>query len=499
MPKREATTTKKQPTKPIAPEPPPKPVVDETTGLPVLYDKLEIAEYSTASKKGPLTSTDWKDVLGWETEKEYQKRMCAEEPGSKPEAWLFGDVFHCRNLNGEKVRCNNNAQNRPFDEAWSEALIHTILYGQWAGPFTIPGGTVNGETVRISRYGRVLSGQHQGTACILAGEWLAKARADGSDHAANPKYPVWAKHAEPFIETIVVKGMSEDSRVLMTVDYNKPRSAADVFYTSEVFREATPPERKELCRTLATGVDMLWARTETKGYKTHPEIVGFLERHKSLLKCVEYIFQVNGGGLEGRKLSKLRLSHGVCAAVSYLMGCGASDGDAYRNPDAEGRVPPSEKGLDWSYWDRQEEFWDGLASAQDFIPVRQALVNLGDSSPSNPNNQGLGGRIPEKLAILARAWDQYRACNGQVPFTDADLAKGGCLCLSYSDLDSKGNKLPDNEITLLDVADFYGIDCPPKQSEAGDPPEPSREEIWGKDPEPEATAKLREAAAARRK
>ena len=476
MPKRRPA-----PVQPVAPAPPPTPTpAPPAPSLPVLYPELEITEYSTASAKGPLTVDDQKLLLGWETEKEFQQRKVSEFPATKPEAWLFGDLFHCKNVAGEKVRCNNNAHNRPFDEGWAESLVHTILHGQWAGPHTIPGETVNGETVRVSRYGRVLSGQHQMTGCILAGEWLLKARQEGKDPPTDPKYPVWRKHGAPFLETVVIVGLSEDPRVLMTIDYVKPRTAADVFYTSDVFKSCTPPERKELCRILASAVDVLWTRTDAKGYRTHPEVVGFLERHKRLLNCVTHLFKENSVA-GGRKISKLRLSPGVCSALCYLMGCGSAKttdySDEYRNQN-----PPMEKGLDWSTWDRAEKFWNLLASGKDFMPVRTALGLLVDSTPDS-DNQGLGGRGPEKLAILAKAWERWRDYAAGPIFDNSDLAPGGALCLSYSDLDDKGNKLPDGQIKLLDVADFDGIDCPesvgkgPTSKAAPMPPAPSRAEI----------------------
>lgn len=459
---------------------PPAPV---DNGLPVVYPELGITEYSTTSKTGPLGVDDIVQVLGWETEPEYQKRMLAEHPSSKPENWAYGDDFHCLNVAGEKVRCNNNAHNRPFDADWCEDLIHTVLYGQWAGPHTVPGETVNGETVRISRYGRTLSGQHQLTAAKLADEYLQKARAKDAA-MADEKYPAWIGHQHVFIETIVVTGLSEDPRILMTIDYVKPRSAADVFYTSDVFKGAKPAERKELCRVLAQATDTLWERTDTKGYKTHPELVGFLERHKTLLNCVEHIYSINSAAT-GRKLSKLRLSAGTCAALMYLMGSSDTSeatSDEYRNSS-----PPSEKLLNWDNWDKAEEFWTLLANGTDFGVVRTALAHLVDSAPDSDDNKGMGGRQGEKLAILAKAWEVWKdhPTSAGAPFDESDLAQDGRLCLYYSDLDDEGNRLPDGRIKLLDDNDFLGIDCPESLSKGGKatrtaapaPPAPTVEEI----------------------
>jgi len=278
---------------------------------------------------------------------------------------------------------------------------------------------------------------------------------------ADLKYPAWKGHEHPVLETVVITGLSEDPRVLMTVDYCKPRSAADVFYTSDVFKEATVAERKEMCRMLASAVDLLWTRTDAQGYRTHPEVVAFLERHKRLLACVEHIFKENGldktGGGGGRRISKHRISVGHAAALEFVMGSSGpkTDSESYRNES-----PPTEKNLDWSVLDAARAFWSGFAREKAFIPVREALGHLVDSGAENADNLGMGGRQPEKLAILAKAWELFKDDRSGAPFSMDDLADGGALSLSYNDLDDTGKKLPDGQIKLLDVADFYGIDCP---------------------------------------
>lgn len=479
-----------QPIAPVAPAPATNGAVVTTPSaapnLPVLYPEVKVVEYSTASKMGPLTIAMIEKTLGWETEEQFKTRKVKEVPGTKPEAWSFtipdvGDVYHCTNVKREKVRCNNNAGNRSFDESWCEKLVYTILHGRWAGPFTIPGETVNGETVRISRYGRVLSGQHQLTAAKLADEWLQQARAEGADD----RYPIWKGHEHVFLETLVVTGLSEDPRVLMTVDYVKPRSAADVFYTSKVFQESTPIERKELCKMLATAVSTLWERTDTQGYQTHPELVGFLERHMRLLDCVMSIFIANSAKAE-RKISKLRLNPGTSAALMYLMaasGTKPEDADDYRNM----KPAPSEKGINFDYWEKAEDFWTMLTDGRDFSPVREAFALVAKSAPDHPTNPGLGGRANELTALLAKAWQRWKdhPDSGGPAFDRDDLAKDGQLSLSYINADDKGRKLPDGRIKLLDVADFEGIDCA-EVAKDDDDYTPTQEEIA------EATERARE-------
>lgn len=504
--------TKSKPVQPVSPTPPPAPAqpvavtATKPPDLPVLYDRLEILEFSTAVDRGPITVQDIKDMLGWETESEFKVRKVREDPTSKPDHWLYGDDYHTTDLYGEKVRCVYNANNRPFDREWCDAIVEMILAGQWAGPFTVPGETVNGETIRISRYGRVLSGQHQGTALILASQKLAKAREDKVDSPTAPKYPVWRTKGEPFLETIVVRGLSEDSRVLMTVDYTKPRSTADVLYTSETFRTSPPVRRKELCRILAGAADTLWSRTDTKGYKTHPEVVAFIDRHSRLLDCVLHLFKCNGDGVaSGRVLSKLRLNPGQCAALMYLMGSSgpATDGDVYRNENPA----PSERYLDWSLFDKATQFWDGLATSREFMPVRTALAALFDSAPDKDDNFGLGGRGPEKLALIQRAWIRFRDHVGRGPvFTEDDRKPGALLDLVdlYTDKDENGRDLAEGEIRFTPCDDFGGVDAPDRNTQSRsahqppDPPPPSADEIWGTTTTAGQADKLREQAAARR-
>lgn len=467
---RKKSSTIDQPT-PVPTPPPVEEKVETVTvqdDREILYPTLEITERSIVSEKGPLYARDWKTILGWETEKEYQERMVQEDPTSKPEHWLYGEEYHCLNRKGEKIRCWNNSGNRPLDRHWCDHLVHMILHGQWAGPHTYPGETVNGETVRISKYGDVLSAQHQGTACIFADEDLQQSRTE-ERNAIWPKYPFWNGQEEVFIETIVVAGVSCDERVLRTIDYVKPRSMADMLYTMQVFRvnemggKRNQDERREMTKMLAVAIDTLWERTDAKGYKTHPEICGFLERHKKLLDAVAHIFVENNvrGPDGGRKISKARLNPGQCAALCYLMGASGTDegdSDEYRN-----MMPPDESKINWSYWNKGRDFWSKFAYDRSFLPVRHALGYLMESSINDEDNQGLGGRNDEKLAILANAWERFRDHPEEAgaPFDEEDLGPGGILYLTYSDLDDKGNKLPDGRIKLVNKADFYGIDVPP--------------------------------------
>ncbi len=554
----------------------PAPAQDESPKRdlgPIINPKLEIFEYSTTVEdgeptgpypgRGPMTPDDWKALLGWETESEYQKRkmdeatavmdimnskippkqwaptvavklqvtddvaqkmvadigaMMALKKEIKPDNFKFKDSeVHCmtrgkwvedekgkRVIKKERVRCHHNANNRPFDDGWSEDIMNMVLVGQWAGPHTVPGETVNGETVRVGRYGHMLSGQHQGTGCIWADEELALSRTTQNYDPEFPKYPFWNGHDHVFIETIVILGVSEDERVLRTIDYVKPRTVADMLFTMPLYKDNNPVERKELTRMLSSAIDLLWYRTNAQGYKTHPEVVGFLERHGRLLDCVAHLFSENNAtgtnefeckkckirsdtkssdqpclpGQEhdffarnSRRISALDLNAGQCSALCFLQGCSGTpltESDDYRN-----MMPPSEKPLNWSQWDRAKQFWVDLAGSRSLLPVRTALKRLTISKPGNEENQGLGGRADEKIAVLSLAWGIYKdhplGDPENPPFNDDDLEDGASLDLQYSRLGPPrilngatvaGEELPDGQVRLISDADFLGIDYP---------------------------------------
>ncbi len=483
-----------------------EPKVELPKELEVVYPNLIFTEYSVNSEQGPLTPEDIEDMFGWETEPKYVERMMEKYPNTKPSDHFFYEDYHCINTNKEKVRCHNNAGNRPFDMDWCEDLIRMILRGEWAGPLTIPGETINGETFRMSKYGRVLSGQHQGTALVLANERLQQSRDVNHRPHYDPNdpdselYPFWRDHDYCVIETLVVTGLSEDERVLRTIDYVKERTLADVLYTMELYRKNNPPERKEMTRMLAAAIDLLWTRTCAQGYRTHPEMVAFLNRHETLLDCVEHLFLENKpivvdkkrreGESEdehkirlameavqgGRRISKLHLSPGQCAALCYLMGTSAtseSDSETYRG---DGRTPPTEKLVDFSMMERAKLFWTKLAGDKEFVPVRVKLNSLITSEADSTHNLGLGGRWEEKLAVLAKAWGIFKDHYDDPfpyevdPVTNVidsdDLKPNGGLWLYYSKLGSDSKPLPPGMVQLIDIADFKGIDVPKEGSKS---------------------------------
>lgn len=492
---------------PPTPEPEPTPPNDVTPeALPqILYPAVKVELWTG---KEPITAEVAKRYLDWETEAEYALRLTQANPGLKDSdvyteadgrvttfgnAKKYGDSYMLVDDDKAKVRCWNNRWNRDFDEGWSRMLAQSILNGQWAGELTIPEtsrgvlhelarpfelpdgstvqpgeefefteGTINGDGIKVSRTGKIQSGQHTLVAVILANQMWWKNR---------KKYPFWEDSATgPVIEASVTVGLSDDRRVLMTTDYCRPRSEADCFYTSNITINGVPfnvmpgGERKELARMLAAAVDLLWRRTGTQGYKTNPEAVAFVDRHPKLLKCLEHVYVENLGSA-GRKISNLRLSAGQSAAMCYLMGCSGptTDGDLYRNG-----FPPSEKSgkLDWSLFGRAKDFWALLGASPDLLHVRAALAALKDGDPDSSGAEGeklgLGGRLAERMCIVQKAWEVFKGGSNPVP---DDLVLTYEPAREETGKDKEGNTITKRvPAKLHDFADFGGVDVPDKQT-----------------------------------
>ena len=389
----------------------------------ILYPDIEI---KICKGEKAIDVTLAKKLMGWESEDEY-----AERTQSKPE---WGTSFLLKDEDGKKIRCWNNNVNRPFKESHSRALAQDILNRNWE---------LNLENIIISRTGKVTSGQHRLIGLILAYQmWCGV-----NKHRWEEKWPT-----EPVIESLIAFGGSDDPRVLRTIDNVMPRSLGDVFYTSELFAELQSVEKRECSRMLDGAVNFLWKRTGAdkqagNKYQTHSSSVDFMGRHPKLLECVKIIFNEN----KERKISVLRLSPGQSAAVLYMMGACATDGDLYYNAD-----PPSEKEIDWEHWEKALEFWKRLGDNEDetLKAVATTLGSLVDE------DTGAGGRLIEKMVVLAKGWNKF--------LEDREISEES-MALEYTEPDVHGVKHlhPDEWI------DFAGIDRgeKPAEPELEDDPE----------------------------
>lgn len=360
---------------------------------PVQYEEIIVNGVVVPREKLRITARMMKEILGWQTEAEWKEELKKKDPDSKKtEAAEYGEDYLLKNTQGEKVRCWHNDFNRPFTESHAKELAQVILNKDWR---------MNCEAMIVSRTGQCQSIQHRGIGLILAvEEWNGKNKAHWRE--------VWQE--EPYIESILIFGASDDPKTVMTLDNVRARSMTDVIFTSEIFsrKKLDAIERKECSRMLAVCIDFLWRRTghgmssiagSFHKYQTHPESLRFLDRHPTIKDCVSEVFSNN----RKRELSKMMLSPGICSGAMYLMASARSDPDAYRHAVSE-EEEKLEKELNWDLYDKAKEFWALLGTSAEFSHVRLVLKDLATNETAE---EGLGGRLNEKLAVLALAWQSF--------------------------------------------------------------------------------------------
>lgn len=371
-----------------------KPTPDLVTGETVEYD-------------GPVTVAKAKEILGWETEDEYVRRILTADPDQK-ESKLRAVPHLLKDRHGNKVRCRNNTLNRPFDEKHSRKLAQDVL---------TEGFMFNGEDIILGCTGLVLSGQHRLVGLVLAGEqWELQGNC-------------YQKHwdgVEPYIETVVFVGASEHPDVLKTYDNVKPRTLSDTIYTSPVFANLDAGEKKRCSVVLDQCIDWLWRRLDATSnrfveHQTHSASLDFFDRHeKHMVAAVKHLHKLDGSE-EGLGISTVGLNAGRSAGMLFLMGCSGTDDekvDKYHSLTS----PKRESQLDWSNWDRALEFWTDIAKGRDTGMLDENNKPVFESPPwvhvlraalANLGKDGLEGRVTEaeKAAVVALAWFEYLSEN----------------------------------------------------------------------------------------
>jgi hypothetical protein len=306
----------------------------------------------------PITVSQAKQWLDW------------EEEGSNK----YEEDYLLKDNNGLKVRCYNNITNRPFDRRLCKMLSQEILRGNWV---------LNHETIIFGETGLVNSGQHRLVGLILAAQTWENEPDD---------WPFWEE--EPFIESLVTFGASEEDDVVNTLDTGKGRSLSDVIYRSDMLSDLEPKERKQAAKMVEHSVRLLWHRTGASSdafnpslIRTHMESLYFIDLHPKLMECVEHIYEEN----TDKRISKY-ISPGYASGLLYLMGSAASDPNAYHKSE-----PPMEKVLDWSLWEKACDFWVHI-DTDTMQPLKEALVGI--------LNKG-GGSMAERLALLVKTWNIF--------------------------------------------------------------------------------------------
>lgn len=307
----------------------------------------------------PITVELAKELLGW-------------EGAEKGKALL-------RDLEGNQITCKNNLDNRPLYKSNYDKLKQEILRGFWR---------LNGEPIIIGETGKVLNGQHSLIALVLSSQEVAQ----------NPELweDVWDGE-EPYIQKVIVHGVSEDDEVVNTMDTCKPRSLSDVIYRSEFFQDLSGPDRKKSSKTAEFAVRLLWDRTGAKleaycSSRTHSEFLNLIERHGKVLEAVRLVQDREEGTKS--KLSRF-LSLGRISGLLYLMASSTSSSEYFQSSESR-----TEDNLNFDLWDEAVQFWEGLIDSPDFDPVRKSLSKLIVDGDSTANS---------KQAVIIKAWECFIA------------------------------------------------------------------------------------------
>lgn len=338
----------------------------------------------------PMTREKAREIMGYTTdENEAKERGCPFPVGE--------------DLDGKKVYMINNTGNRPLTQSWSETLAQEILNSGPKVPEDERPWQFNGEAMIIGQYGMTLSAQHR-----LFGFELACQMWEGPDAAHwKKKWPTM-----PTLPCLLVYGVRETQAVKRTLDNVKPRTLADVLFTSDYLKNVNQPsERKVLCRIVDHAVRLLWHRTGAgldafSPRRTHAEALNFIERHPRIIRAAKHIWEED----QKRGISKY-IGAGYAAALLYLMGASDTDGEAYRAMQY-----PSEKKINWDRWDIASEFWTLLKEKGD---ESMAAVRDKFSAMEDPDTLS-GGTLAEKIAVLAKAWNAYKDV-GEVTSSDVIL------------------------------------------------------------------------------
>jgi hypothetical protein len=395
-----ATTTQAPPRKKVKKNRVEEVLAARKVVYPEIMSKVCFLKEKGKNCEGPFTVEMAMKALHWEKEDDYKARLVKEAgdntvKGGEALTAAYGDEYTLKDEYGNKVRCWNNAvyddkgnlvkTNRMFEESWARSIAQDILTRNYEG---------NGEAVIIGRTGLILSAQHRLIALVLAFQMWSKNRERWK------KY--WAE--EPYIETFVNVGLSEDEKTLRTLDNVKPRTLSDVFFTSEHLADMNRFDRSQCSRSLDAAVDLVWRRTGSSGrdetfrFQTHSASLGFLQRHGRLSEMTRRVYDENKGDAGKRPISDARLSPGMFSGLLYLMAACESDPKKYYDAGRD------EKKLDLSAWDRAQEFLvEFAAKAGDMETVRDALAALKDGDGT------LGGRASEKTDTLIKAWFKFYA------------------------------------------------------------------------------------------
>ena len=366
----------------------PKPVKESRE---ILYPRIETRVFVSDSAKAPIgpggkpapaafTPEIAKEVIGWQDEEQFAEALKGQYTAAelKNIDTSFGEDYLFRDRYGKKIRCGNNLHNRPFYPKTAEAWMLEILRRKWR---------FNGESMVVDKYGGCQDIQHRAVGLIWAAqEWAIDAQ------LPKPQQK-WQKYwkQEPYIDCLIVFGIEDSDDVVNTINTGKPRTFSDALYRSSWFAGKPVDVRDRLAKITANAVNFLWDRTSARlgsnaPHRPHSESFEFLDSHKKLLDCVKFISEEG----DGKKITTY-IGLGRAATLLYLMGSARSNAEDYV-------ASPSDKSLDWSLYDKAEEFWTLFcANAAAIEPLREELERL----PLEITKEAF------KIALFIKAWNLF--------------------------------------------------------------------------------------------
>ena len=304
---------------------------------------------------------------------------------------------------GRTVVCTNNTKNRPFNQKRSIELALIILSNQWV---------MNGEPIIVGEYGQVLNGQHRLFAIVFA-YWMIMCDTEG-------QFSISADDLE--IQTFMVLGISEDPKVVNTMDTGRRRSTSDAIIASGLLDDYKPS--KGIAKLASKGLEnclrWLWPRihVESESFTTkrnHLDSIQFLRDHPRLIELVVSLSKVQAKKRAVTEACGIG-SFGLVCGLAYLMATNLTDPAKYNG-----------KGETCNYdaWDKSFEFWMAIAESEKIM-----LPMNGKMGDARRNCGGFGVDY-----CMLQLWIQAWKC-----FSQEDKIDKAKIKLRWSKPDEDGFK-----------------------------------------------------------
>lgn len=399
---------------------------------------------------GRLTVEKAKELIGWTV-------VGPSSKGQKGTGDSYTGPFHCRDVEGNKILLANNATNRPFRPGLAKRYGNDMLRRKWF---------LNGESIVFDWRGQCQSGQHRLVGFIMAEEMRRKGAAGDSRYA-------WiARHWKGpiVIDALVVRGISDESQVIDSIDQGQKRTLGDVIYRAELFGDpkdlgpmgdakviASDATMRKLANILGGAARLVWLRAGGRTVSTAPhfpvsEAMEFISSHEKLKDIVLAVFNLDGGTkMGGGKISRY-LPMGYASGLWYLMAVSGSDPEAYELGVRDGRGAES---LDFSMETNAKLFWEKLASGLNMTDgdpiyvVREALRGM---------DKGSADSRDEVVGMIIKAFNLW---------LDGVDKKGEYKGRKVTPKDLKVRRIPDDQgrLKLAEDPRLGGIDIEGKDND----------------------------------